>query len=340
MKNIFKFLCLISLMSLLTQCQIPKSQQSETDEMVTIMSFNILQGGHNAANVGFPNSMFNGSRYDDLANIILNINPDIVGIQEDTSTDSLLYALGDEWYRCKNIYSKYKMKFLESSHSMVNACRVYLPHNDSLVFINTHWWPVGGLGYVEKTIISNKKKPEDMKAFEKEVIEATLPTENGPRGYNATLNMVKKYLTAGEKVIVVGDFNEPSHLDWTERYVREGKDKWIKNRSSIPFKFAIEWPGSKKMAEIGLMDAYRVANPDEVNKPGFTWTPPYANGTPGRKDYDDQTLERLDRIYFNAGLLKCTSSSVITNAEGDGEIKIDCIWPSDHWALCAEFSVK
>ena len=63
-------------------------------------------------------------------------------------------------------------------------------------------------------------------------------------------------------IIVVGDFNEPSHLDWTEAAAEAGLH---------PIKVA--YPQSMKMAESDFIDVYRAAHPDEVSDPGFTWTP-------------------------------------------------------------------
>ncbi|MEM7261844.1 MAG: hypothetical protein AAF488_07605 [Planctomycetota bacterium] len=50
-----------------------------------VMSFNILQGGGNATNVGFGSARFGGSRFDELAKVILETETDVVGIQEDAS---------------------------------------------------------------------------------------------------------------------------------------------------------------------------------------------------------------------------------------------------------------
>ncbi|WP_169720765.1 endonuclease/exonuclease/phosphatase family protein [Arenibacter certesii] len=318
-----------------------KTEQYTDMNQVSILSFNILQGGHDASNVGFPNTRFNGSRFDDLVNVILKTNATIVGVQEDTKTDSLLISLGRDWNRCYNIYSKFKLKPLGSNGELLNACRAYLPNGDSVVVVNSHWWPTGGdgPGLIKQRILDNDI-PKDLKVFESEILEATKQIAEGPRGYKATIDLIEPYLEANEKVILVGDFNEPSHLDWTDRYVREGKDRWVKNPTEVPLRFAIAWQGSKALANIKLSDAYRTVNTDEVAQPGITWTPPYPNGTIGRQDYDNQELARIDRIYFNDTGLSCKTASVVTGLNGNGEIKLDCDWPSDHWAVLASFDIK
>jgi hypothetical protein len=319
------------------ECTSDKKQDSDLSR-ISVLSFNILQGGHDASNVGFPDSRFKGSRFDELVSVISETNPDLVGIQEDTNTDSLLHALGDDWNRCYNVYSKFKLAPLGTKGNLLNACRVFLPNGDSLVFVNSHWFPSGGYGPgIIKQRMLDGNIPSDLKLFEQQVLEATKQMADGPRGYNATIDIIQPYLEANEKVILVGDFNEPSHLDWTERFAREGIDRWVKNPTEIPMKFAIEWKGSRALEDIGLSDAYRTVNADEIGKPGFTWTPPYPNGTPGRQDYDNQVLVRIDRIYYNSPGLNCKSASLVTDLNGDGEIKLNGDWPSDHWAVFTEF---
>ncbi len=340
MNLVFKYICyFITAFALLIQCKTDKKRNSEFNSF-SVLTFNIVKGGHDAADVGFPNSRFKGSRFDDIASVISKTNPDIVGIQEDTSTDSLLMSLGAGWNRCYNIYSKFKIVPLETNGNLLNACRVFLPNGDSLVFVNSHWWPSGGYGpAIVKQRMLVGDIPSDLKLFEEEILEVT-KNADGPRGYQATIDMVQPYLKANEKVILVGDFNEPSHLDWTERYAREGKDRWVKNPTPVPLRFEIEWQGSKSLENKGLSDAYRTVNTDEIAQPGFTWTPPYPNGTPGRQDYDNQVLVRIDRIYYNKSGLDCKSVSVVTGSKGNGEIKLNCDWPSDHWAVYAEFEIN
>ena len=59
-------------------------------------------------------------------------------------------------------------------------------------------------------------------------------------------------------MFLVGDFNSPSHLDWTEAT--------MKVRPAI--KFPVEWPASKLLADSGFTDSYRAAHPDPVKESG------------------------------------------------------------------------
>lgn len=59
-----------------------------------------------------------------------------------------------------------------------------------------------------------------------------------------------------------------------------------------------------------------------------------------RQDYDNQFLVRIDRVYFNTSGLTCTSASLMSDANGNGEIKLNGDWPSDHWAVVAKFELN
>ncbi len=72
----------------------------------------------------------------------------------------------------------------------------------------------------------------------------------------------------GVPSFVMGDFNVPSHLDWTPAVVAGGR-----------VKLAVDWPVTRIMADAGFTDSFRAVHPDPVAVPGLTWTagtpPPY-----------------------------------------------------------------
>lgn len=139
--------------------------------------------------------------------------------------------------------------------------------------------------------------------------------------------------------MLTGDFNEPSHLDWTARAATDGRDRWVKNTSDVPLRFPIRWRGSRLLADAGLRDAYRTAFPDEVRHPGNTWTPPYPENTPGRRPYGDQVLDRIDMIYFAGPKLRVRSAAMIGESREAAEIAFDGRWPSDHRAVLTVFDI-
>ncbi|MGY5253039.1 endonuclease/exonuclease/phosphatase family protein [Sphingobacterium spiritivorum] len=154
-----------------------------------------------------------------------------------------------------------------------------------------------------------------------------------------------KEISVGHEVILGGDFNEPSYLDWTART----KDKYDHKGLIIP------WTITKMLAEGGFQDAFRKVYPDEVTHPGFTF-PSY------NKDVEISKLvwgasaderDRIDFIFYKSGQrLKPVKAAVvgpkesILRGEKTTEISKDkfilplAVWPTDHKALLIDFQWK
>lgn len=135
------------------------------------------------------------------------------------------------------------------------------------------------------------------------------------------LKDMKEELKAGAPVFLTGDFNEPSHLDWT----RKAASKGMHGGKSV------QWPISFELARQGLKDAYRTVYPDEVNHPGFTWTT--LQGDP------DEVHDRIDYVYYSGDGIKPVDASLAGISSEETDITIDG-YPSDHRAVVATFILK
>ena len=317
--------------------QLPTLSKDKADTFV-VMSFNILQGGGHAPRVGFPNGAFGGSRKDDIARVITACRADVVGVQEDDASDGLLKELGRDWHRAgtsaknSNVYSKHPLT------QIAGGVRVHLPNNRSVVVVNTAWAPIGGYGpSVVQKRLEKGDVPQDLDKFETQILKATSGIARGPRGYLNLINRVKPLIEAGEVVVVTGDFNEPSHQDWTQAAAERGMDRWVKNTSGRPLRFKVAWAGSVALEKVGLRDAYRTRFPDEIKKPGNTWTPPYPDELPGRQPYHHQVLDRIDRIHFTGVHLRVLDAAVVGEDKNTCEIVHSGPWVSDHRAVVATF---
>ena len=324
-------------------CAIPCVQSSAQQRQLSapelrVLSFNILQGGADASNVGFANEQFGGSRLDEIVDVIRLSKADIVCVQEDASGSQLLDQLGHGWHRVGSIYSKFKMEALHEA-DWLHAARVQVNKDHKVVVVNCHWSPSDYGPFLIQEQLKENGLPSDLERFERDILKRVDKT-NAPRGYEATLKLLRPFIESGQDVVLAGDFNEPSHLDWTTSYKNQGKDRWVKNSTSITLRFEIAWQGSQLLEEIGMHDAYRTYLPDEVNKPGNTWTPPYPNGTKGRRDYDDQVLDRIDRLYFIGESLDLLDAAVVGESDATCEIAFHGRWPSDHRAVVAEFRLR
>lgn len=319
----------------------PALAQDDTAEATTIriMTFNILQGGGEAANVGFANADFGGSRIDEIAAAIRAAKADIVGVQEDCPSAALLEELGAGWHRAGSIYSRWPLSEVSKSPYLTRV-EVELANGVKLTVVNCHWFPPQG-GYGPDVIQAELR--QGTKATAEELAELAVTRcyqATGPRGYDATLELLRAPLEADRKTFLLGDFNEPSHLDWTVRSAAEGRDRWVTNPTGVPLRMAVAWPGSIKLEQLGMQDSYRAVYPDEVARPGYTWTPDYPAGTPGRRPYGEQCLERIDRIYhFGLGLRPLTAE-VVGESDAHADTVSPVRWPSDHRAVVVEFEVR
>jgi len=119
-------------------------------------------------------------------------------------------------------------------------------------------------------------------------------------------------------VFIAGDFNEPSHRDWTQGAVAAGLQP-----------IAVAWPGTSKLEKAGFVDLYRAIYPDPVARPGITWTP-----TTDASDKEDH-LDRIDFVFARAPGLKVLSAGVVGEKAPEADI-IVTPWPSDHRAVVAK----
>lgn len=162
----------------------------------------------------------------------------------------------------------------------------------------------------------------------------------------AFIEDAQKEIEKGHCVIMGGDFNEPSHLDWQANT----KDLFDHNGAII------NWDCSSMLQKAGFKDTFREIYPDPVKNPGFTFPA-------GNKLADEAKLEklawapevderdRIDFIYYyptnpklslQNSMLVGPSETVVRNqiVENDSEDKFftpKSVWPTDHKGNIAIF---
>ncbi|MDY7395151.1 endonuclease/exonuclease/phosphatase family protein [Aureibaculum sp. 2210JD6-5] len=150
----------------------------------------------------------------------------------------------------------------------------------------------------------------------------------------------------GNLVLLGGDFNEPSHLDWTE----VSKNLFDHNGTVVP------WHNSITLKEKGFVDSYREKYPNPVTHPGITWPANNTNVELSKLIWAAEADERdrIDFIYYhpenNISLKNVTivgpmgaivkSERVATNPGEDQFIEPKGIWPSDHKGVLAVFDIN
>ncbi len=139
------------------------------------------------------------------------------------------------------------------------------------------------------------------------------------------LAILQRLAGEGLPVFLLGDFNAPSHLDWTAATVGA--------RPQI--RYPLDWPVSRAIADAGFVDSYRSVHRDPLARPGITWTPGY----PSPRVKPEEPLDRIDFIYA-AGPATATDSLLIGEAGGP-EVEIAVTpWPSDHRAVLSTFHLQ
>jgi exodeoxyribonuclease III len=147
--------------------------------------------------------------------------------------------------------------------------------------------------------------------------EEAIESAEATRG--RTINQLEKDLKelSDSNVIITGDFNEPSHRDWSLRAAS------IKRHPH-----SVAWPTTKRIENWGFKDAYRTIFPDEINHPGFTWT-----NLPGPREHYD----RIDFIFVRGPNMRIESATLVGEKTPQADLVVSP-WPSDHRALVTKVS--
>lgn len=313
---------LLTLIILVISCSSPEKEQT-----IRVMSFNLWHGGDGC---GF--SKDSSIRFQLEA--IRKAKADIVGFQEQTDNSNeeraklLADNLGWNYYKISDsraVISRFSMTPITattaqpqnhhgSAGTNAQAVLLHLNEKKQIVFGVLH------LMYTpyEPYDIADKKLKTKQEAEE---------SANKARLHEVKfmLDAIQTYLQKELPVVLVGDFNEPSCLDWTEQA--------IKDRNDTVLTFAVNWPASRLLLDSGFEDVYRTIHPDVKHKPGFTWTSrPGLWRTP-------EIHDRIDLIHTTKKNIKATGAWIVGEDSPLSDIIVEP-WPSDHRAVVAELLIQ
>ena len=147
---------------------------------------------------------------------------------------------------------------------------------------------------------------------------------NEARGHQVTsmLGELNVSLNSGMVCFLTGDFNEPSHQDWT---------KTVADANRIPIQVA--YPTTSRITKAGMLDGFRAAYKDPVKKTGWTWTPTTKPTAPG---------DRHDRIDFVMSSLSETAvkwAAVVGESKANADVVVSP-WPTDHRGVVVEYQIR
>ena len=284
------------------------------DKSLRVMSYNVHRGG--VVMLKQPLSQ--------TAKAIQLAKADIVGIQETRSPrgdklEELAKLLGwnHDMGKGSNVLTRY-----EIVESLYSGVKVKLDSGRHAYVFNVHLSSHPYQPYQLLEIRPKWHKHTNDITFiktEAEAIEWAKKARGAEIG--KVLRQVKSIPDKKAPVFVVGDFNEPSHLDWTEAAAKAGRH---------PIKVA--YPTSTGMAKAGFSDSYRKIYPDEMKNPGLTWSPAYKVGDP-RTHHD-----RIDFVYFKGNGLKVEDVMIVGENKENADLVVTP-YPSDHRAVVADFKL-
>ena len=250
---------------------------------------------------------------------------DVAGLQEanDPHTRRLAEGLGWHYWQSAastGIISRYPIAEEHEELSNAGGVRIALDGGDdggrqlNLWSMHLGYTPYGPYDFCYDQMSVEEVMEREAESGRTPQIEEILATMAGQIGAADSV-----------PVVLLGDTNAPSHLDWTEAL----KEKNC-GYADVP------WPTSKKPADAGLTDSFREAHPDPAAEEGVTWSPlfPYHDGSSGEEEPQD----RIDFIYYAGGALSVAESSTLVVGDPkpspDHE---DNEWTSDHRALLTVF---
>lgn len=249
------------------------------------------------------NVEYGGTRATDA--VMADLDADVVGVLESYNRLPEIAAKAGYPYYDVGLQILSKYPILEPSGADGLYSYIEVRPGEAVALINTH------LDYVQDG-------PNRLAAGVP--LDAVLATEERVR--TATIDKLlpsaSRLLDEGWPVLLTGDLNEPSHLDWTAATAEQ--------HGGIG---PVAWPVSEAVTAAGLRDAYREVHPDPRTDPGNTW-----GGVAGSRG----SPRRIDYAYVG-GPVDVRSSEVVGEQGGDGVDLGYSRWTSDHRAVLSELTV-
>ncbi|BCU76786.1 hypothetical protein llg_15010 [Luteolibacter sp. LG18] len=282
--------------ALVTQAE-PLGRFSDDPSKLRVMQWNILHGGRDDGKEEGPKR---------VVDVIRAAKPDIVSMQETYGSGEFISKdLGFQFHpRGTNVSIHSRYPVIEDISVYKEFCcsgaLLELPDKSKLAFYAV--W----LGYNKSISDPGSRDGLD----ESQLLAACKASGTDIAGIlSGIAERLKDPKYKDVPVMICGDFNSMSHLDYTA----EHKDQ---------FGVVIRWPTSVAITEAGFTDSYREVTPRVDRRKDRTWSP----------RFPEQLPDRIDYIYYKGSRWKAVSSVV----EESHPVK----FPSDHAALITDFQLR
>ena len=342
MKSLKTKLFFISLLILFSSC----SREKEVD----FVAFNIYQEGTKVDN-GFHQ----------IKEIIVKLNPDVIGFTEvrnydgdwTTKIQQALKESNQNYYRGYvggdiSLLSKYPIidSVLTGNGSVGKftidikgkIITVAVAHLDYTQYAN--YLPRGYFGGTPNwgEITDNKGQLKPIQSIDS-ILSYNLSSQRDEQ----IKSFLKSEQNSKKPQVLLGDFNEPSHLDWQ------------KNTKNLfdHHNLVINWQNSMVLKVNGFTDSYRKMYPDVVKNPGFTWPSSYSKNESTSWTPKADERDRIDFIYYKGKGISVVKSAIIgpidyyvknklstKGTENDTFLASNLDWPSDHKAVFTRLIFK
>ena len=263
-------------------------------DSISFMSWNIWHGGKEDGEAIGPER---------VVDVIRQSKTDVVAMQETYGSGELISkALGFHFHpRGTNVSIHSRFPVVEDISVFEEFKCVggllELPNGRQLAFYSI-WLPYNNEIWEAGT--RNTSKPESMLA----ACQASCDDLKKIQAQIKERLSTDKY--ADVPIVIAGDFNSMSHLDYLPS-------------SKAEYKVAIDWPTSQVMTRAGFRDSWREMHPEVDRKTDRTWTP----------RFQEQEQDRIDFVYYHGNELIPFESKVIDSHSDK--------FPSDHAALVTRF---
>lgn len=302
-------------------------QASDSPDQLRVMVWNVLRGG---------NSVEQGP--EKALQVIREAGPDVVLLQESYDIEGDRPKLG-AWLAAELGWRQFQG---ESAH----LC-VLTPYDIDATYFHHEWHGVGaklkdplGRSFVAWSIWLDWRSfvgyelRDNPKMSDAELMAAETKRSGRFSQAKGLLEHLKQEGHCNESVPVLlgGDFNCPSHLDWT----KDTQRVFARRR-------ALDLPVSQLVLDAGFEDTFRKIHPNPVQHPGITWSPMY-RGSISAEEGTPQSFERIDRLYVHKRNDELTSRLVPMAAQvlpvvwESDQIPAEArVFPSDHGAVVIDF---
>lgn len=293
-----KIFCLILTSMVLVACSNQKRKS------IKVMTWNIWHGGiHGSKDIGFKKDTVNTIN---IYKVIKQESPDVLLMQE-------TYCCGMEIAQQAGYQHSVRASSNLSIHSkfpITDTLKIFKPFNAQAVVINVEG---------QKLLFVNTWLHYMPDSFEgiKIMTPDSLISNEGPTRLKEITAIISEVKNLGKSlkipIIIGGDFNSPSHLDWVE------------STKEFHYGKVVKWPVSELMLEHGYTDSFREAHPDPTKTLEGTW---------GYLSPRDIISDRIDFLYYKGQKLNTLSSKIVMEDPEDG------FFNSDHRAVLTKFELK